>query len=81
MNDERAAFPHCDQRILHAPDVCEYCDGYPDWQQLRRMWGVAFTGQQPRAGQVPCPADFNRPPDSPSDHRQWPGNVAWKDQR
>lgn len=88
-DEERAAFPHCDTRVLHAPDECEYCDMYPDWQKLRRMWGIAFTGHQPREENIhglirkelPCPADFNRPPDSPSDHRQWPGNVAWKDER
>jgi hypothetical protein len=74
---ERAAFPHCDQRILHAPeDECKYCNEYADWQELRRMWGIAFTGHTPLSDQLPCPADANRPPDSPADHRQWPGNVA-----
>lgn len=75
----RAAFPHCDTRVLHAPGECGYCDGYADWQGLRRLWGIAFTGHQPQTTvtgkQLPCPADFNRPPDSPSDHRQWPGNI------
>lgn len=23
---------------------------------------------------LPCPADFDRPEDSPGDHRKWPGN-------
>lgn len=77
---ERAAFPHCDTRVLHAPDECEYCDMYPDWQKLRRMWGIAFTGHRPRDAELPCPADYHRPPGSPSDHRHWPGNVAWKGQ-
>lgn len=76
----RAAFPHCDQRILHAPGECSYCDTYDDWQELRRLWGIAFTGHEPvedeHSKQLPCPADYNRPPDSPSDHRQWGGNVA-----
>ncbi len=26
--------------------------------------------------QLPCPADFNRPPNAPNDHRNWGGNVA-----
>lgn len=82
---ERAAFPHCDSRVLHAPGECGYCDEYPDWQRLRGTWGIAFTGHKPkeiRAGDViiahelSCPADFNRPPGSPSDHRGWHGNVA-----
>lgn len=76
---QRAAFPHCDTRVLHAPAECEYCDKYDDWQELRRLWGIAFTGHEPQESghskELPCPADFNRPPDSPSDHRQWPGNT------
>ncbi len=68
-------FPHCDSRILHGPGVCEYCDRHPDWQALRGAWWIAFTGQQPTEGQMPCPADAARPPGS-SDHRRWAGNVA-----
>jgi hypothetical protein len=26
--------------------------------------------------ELPCPADYNRPPDSKSDHRQWGPNTA-----
>lgn len=79
---ERAAMPHCDARILHAPGECGHCDRYPDWQELRRMWGIAFTGHRPQRAaygtgtELPCPADHNRPPGSHSDHRQWGGNVA-----
>lgn len=81
---ERAAFPHCDTRVLHAPGECQYCDSYPDWQKLRDLWGIAFTGHDPKeirvsdtlvARELPCPADFNRPQGSSSDHRQWPGNT------
>lgn len=76
---ERAAFPHCDTRILHAPGECQYCDGYSDWQELRKLWGIAFTSHAPETTEwgteLPCPADANRPPNSPSDHRQWPGNT------
>jgi hypothetical protein len=70
---KRAMMPHCDQRILHAPGECEYCDAYPDWQALRQFWGIAFTGHP--AGEngavVPCPADTARPPET---HQKWPGN-------
>jgi hypothetical protein len=81
---ERAEFPHCDTRILHAPGECEYCAEYSDWQDLRKRWGIAFTGHEPQeirvsdtviGRELPCPADFNRPPSSPSDHRRWPGNT------
>lgn len=74
-------YPHCDARILHAPGECRFCDLHPDWQELRKVWMVAFTGHAPsthaHAGtQVPCPADYNRPPLAPNDHRHWRGNVA-----
>lgn len=76
-------FPHCDARILHAPGECEYCDLHPEWQELRTFWGIAFTGHAPETptdapwlAQLPCPADFNRPAGSSSDHQRWPGNVA-----
>jgi hypothetical protein len=79
-------FPHCDTRVLHAPGECEYCDRHEDWQMLRERWGIAFTGHPPQdedlhgliRKQLPCPADYNRPPESPSDHRRWYGNVAKK---
>lgn len=75
VEDERAAFPHCDTRVLHGPkDGCDYCNSYPDWQGLRTMWGIAFTGHKPTDDQLPCPADAARPKGSPSDHRQWAGN-------
>lgn len=69
-------FPHCDQRVLHAPGECEYCDRHPEWQELRKYWGIAFTGKTPELkGQqqmeLPCPADFNRG----SAHTHWGGNV------
>jgi hypothetical protein len=50
-----AQFPHCDQRILHAPeDGCKWCNHHPEWQALRKAWGIAFTGHQPRAGMPLC---------------------------
>jgi len=69
-------FPHCDQRILHAPGECEYCDGHLEWQELRTAWGIAFTGHIPDGEwiKMPCPADADRPAGSSSDHRRWGGN-------
>jgi hypothetical protein len=64
-------YPHCDQSILHAPGVCEYCDKHPDWQALREGWGINFTGGTD-ATKAPCPSTFFRP----SDYRDaWPGNT------
>lgn len=70
-------FPHCDQRILHAPGECEYCDEHPDWQALRLAWSIAFTGWTPdetknKQKELPCPADYNRG----DNHKLWPGNTA-----
>lgn len=42
-----AQFPHCDSRVLHAPGECRYCDAHPEWQELRKAWGIAFTGKTP----------------------------------
>ncbi len=39
-------FPHCDARILHPPGVCSYCDDCPELQELRRVWGINFTGEE-----------------------------------
>ncbi len=62
-------FPHCDQRMLHAPGECKYCDHHPEWQELRDAWGVAFSGHAPTSAQVQCPFDHNRPGGS-----TWGGN-------
>lgn len=69
-------FPHCDSRVLHSPTECEYCDRHGDWQFLREVWGIAFTGHPPKDGQVACPADRARPSGAQNDHQRWPGNVA-----
>lgn len=58
-------YPHCDAKILHVPGQCEYCDGHPDWQELREAWGIAFTGE--------CPAEQARPL---VDINRWGGNVS-----
>jgi hypothetical protein len=65
-------FPHCDQRILHAPLECQYCDMHPDWQALRAAWGIAFTGYTPEGTELPCPADHARG----DSHKKWHGNIA-----
>lgn len=65
-------FPHCDQRILHAPGECQYCDKHKDWQYIRQAWGIAFTGHTPENSELPCPADNARG----NKHKNWPGNVA-----
>lgn len=65
-------FPHCDPRILHAPEECEFCDMHPEWQMLRQYWGIAFTGYTPEEKELPCPADFARG----DNHKLWYGNTA-----
>lgn len=66
-----STMPHCDSAVLHAPGECEYCDAYPDWQRLRQLWGIAFTGHPPVDHEVPCPSDARRPGGV---NQVWPGN-------
>lgn len=62
--EELPRFPHCDQRILHAPGECEFCDACPQWQQLRKAWGIAFTGHMPAVDGDRCGARLDeRKPD------------------
>lgn len=67
-------FPHCDQRVLHAPGECQYCDEHPEWQALRIAWGIAFTGYEPEPDkkELPDPATVMRPV---STINRWGGNV------
>lgn len=79
-------FPHCDPRVLHAPeDNCEFCNRHPEWQELRKVWGIAFTGHSydskgnpyldEQGGVIlPCPAQYNRGMTSVNG---WHGNVAF----
>lgn len=67
-------FPHCDQRVLHAPGECEYCDKHLDWQALRLSWGIAFTNYEPEGDELPCPAMHARG----DTVNRWHGNVAKK---
>lgn len=71
LND--AQMPHCDQSVLHAPGECKYCDMHPDWQALRVIWGVSFTGQTTRVSgaKVSCPSDYVR---GVGGAHFWPGN-------
>ena len=66
-------FPHCDQRVLHSPGECEYCDRHPEWQALRIAWGIAFTGYTPEGHELPDPASQVRDIEL---IELWPGNRA-----
>lgn len=68
-----ARYPHCDQRVLHAPSECQYCDAFPERQALRQAWGICFTGYEPEGAELPCPADFARPGGL---CEKWSGNKA-----
>lgn len=71
--------PHCDPAILHAPGECQFCDDLPEWQALRQLWGICFTGHEPIIINGPmyayeliaCPSDIRRPAGS-----IWSGNRA-----
>lgn len=76
LGDAAPAFPHCDTNVLHAPGECYYCDKYPQWQALRVIWGIAFTGHRPVADtgvNFPCPSDYAR---GLGGAHVWPGNQA-----
>lgn len=65
-------FPHCDALVLHEPQKCESCDRHPDWQQLRQMWGVNFTGVHDPSKAI-CPAERRRPLET---LERWHGNIV-----
>ena len=82
-------FPHCDPRILHAPNECEFCDQHSEWQELRKIWGIAFTGHsydkngkpaKDECGDTlqPRPAEADRGMESING---WGGNVAMTPER
>lgn len=71
MND-KAPFPHCDPKVLHAPGKCEYCDEYPAMQEERKLDGVNFTGEY-NSALKPCPAEAERPL---AVIDKWSGNKA-----
>jgi hypothetical protein len=68
---EKAKYPHCDARVLHAPGECKYCDLYPDEQQKRDLLGINFTGHTD-SNKLPCPATQARPIETIN---RWYGNV------
>ena len=51
--------PHCDPRVLHAPNSCVYCDEVPEWQQFRIDNKINFTGENDKRKTL-CPADIAR---------------------
>ena len=63
-------FPHCDSSVLHAPSICQYCDAHEDWQELREVWGINFTGEND-PNKIPCPSTRRR---SLNAVHTWPGN-------
>jgi hypothetical protein len=63
-------FPHCDELVLHREGSCEYCDAYPEWQELRALWGINFTGESD-PNKIPCPSTHRR---SLNSVHAWPGN-------
>lgn len=65
-------YPHCDQRVLHAPGQCVYCDRFSSLQEARLSQRVNFTGQS-REGFSQCPAERERALDA---IERWGGNVA-----
>jgi hypothetical protein len=74
MNVDDLTAPHCDQAILHAPGECTFCDAQPEWQALRQLWGICFTGQPPANDwEIACPSDIRRPGGV---NTLWPGNQT-----
>jgi hypothetical protein len=63
-------FPHCDHRLLHSPGNCTYCDAHPEWQALRIVLGINFTGETDPE-KLPCPGAMTR---SAERAHQWGGN-------
>jgi hypothetical protein len=69
-------FPHCDSRILHAPeDNCEACNTFPEWQELREVWKINFTGHYDPDKKM-CPAEEARGLGSLN---KWHGNRIWNE--
>lgn len=70
VDGSKMPMAHCDQKILHAPGKCQFCDHYPEAQRLRDWWGINFTNEHD-PGKAPCPSTHSRP-DEVRD--LWPGN-------
>ena len=70
-------FPHCDSTILHSKKSgCVYCNKHPDWQELREVWHMNFTGEdileKDGIQMLPCPSTLSRPINKV---HAWHGNV------
>ena len=63
-------YPHCDALVLHAPGECDYCDDHGEWQQLRVMWKINFTGKR-EDGFTICPSEARR---DLATINEWAGN-------
>jgi hypothetical protein len=72
--DTLGQFPHCDPLILHRPGICEFCDRHADWQAIREVWEINFTGETDPQ-KAPCPSAKYRP--AYQAHR-WHGNRPSK---
>lgn len=68
--------PHCDAYALHKPGACQYCDEFPVLQAFRREHRIAFTGEEPKDNERPCPATLFRPAETI--HR-WHGNRPYRE--
>jgi hypothetical protein len=51
---------------------------HKDWQDLRVVWNIAFTGHQPELGQKPCPSDEAR---NLAGAHVWAGNMPQPEHR
>lgn len=71
--DEMGTPPHCDARILHRPEDCQFCARAEVMQMEREMLGVRNTGVEgEQAGRKwPCPAELARSKESLG---AWGGN-------
>lgn len=65
--------PHCDPRVLHLPEECEFCAAATALQEERERLQVSNSGHANR--RWPCPADVERGADS---YHQWGGNRPTK---
>lgn len=63
--------PHCDDRVLHAPGECIYCDKYPRLQKAREGAGINFTGHRAPDKEM-CPSEKARPLET---IYRWHGNI------
>ena len=67
---------HCDNRVLHSPGYCEYCDRHPDEQEYRKLNNIAFTDEEDIGDKYPCPARQVRTKESLD---SWAGNQPHRE--